>query len=281
MAPELYREYSRNEGIVLFGPARRAKELCGGQVVILPRAALCFATVGKSKRAAWRFADADHLVWTPPEGRAGKPIEYPRELERREPRWKSGLQLFIRRTAGTDRFTYLGRMFGVSRSYAGRPGRWVDSRYWLEHRVPRDLFLGSGGPTWTLSARMPGMLRKRVTVKSLTDVEQVLQKMAKKKFGTLALTFGPSGDMLSVGLKGRLAFANFIPTDPDDTPKEECRPYLIARSSGPPRQGRPVSFGDTELPRRWCITVPEMTKVVKHYYRTRELAKSVIWEEDR
>jgi|SRR5579872_3972709 len=138
--------------------------------------------------------------------------------------------------------------------------------------------------SWLLTLDATGSVPKReLKIDSLNQLNMGLQKLANSKEGSATLCgSGKTGDFLVLGVEGDLAFSQFIPMDPVDTPPEKCRPYqwALASESHDDEPDLEFSLGGTptDVTRRRCITVEKMMEIAKHYFETQELLKGVTWE---
>ncbi len=136
--PDLYRRYTREEALALFGTAGSVRSLCDGQWVILPDRVLCFTAIGTppgpshfqtASRFCWAadkpyrvvFGEGEEMPFEPPPG-LGRWDEFlPREArvsrERQLP-----IHLFAR-NINDDHHVYIGRL-SPSHSWRGpSPGQ--------------------------------------------------------------------------------------------------------------------------------------------------------------
>ncbi|MCX5663032.1 MAG: hypothetical protein NTW19_25395 [Planctomycetota bacterium] len=144
--PYNYKNYTRHEAVSLFGRSTDARHLCGDEWVILPKAILCFATIGFRPKASYfrastKFvwvATKDHRVADDPDGMAS----CPQEVQTGNAGARS-MHLFVRR-GSADSFQYLGKLGPSYVMQAAGRDNFGEAEFDLSPALPSSVWSGLG-----------------------------------------------------------------------------------------------------------------------------------------
>jgi hypothetical protein len=188
--PELYKEYSWEEAVGLFGANQDARILCDGEWVFFPDAALCLTTLGDPPNSS-HFKAGSRFYWafhTPP---------IPKEVIAGGSRHPD-IHLFVR-SASQKNYFYVGRLGpSHSQSYPWS-GEYVAADYDLRPTLPSQIWMKLGGfdPGSLDHDRIDAVLR-RLNEKTTTEHRlKILREVAEYWNGPVGPDDGISEEQLA------------------------------------------------------------------------------------
>jgi hypothetical protein len=149
--PELYRWYTADEAVSLFGPRDAAQSFCNGQWLVFPRTLVCLADIDETNTArettTSHFRKAAEFCWMADQsyrGSDGKPSYFVPEQAISGHQIKPPIELFVR-PVGAGKYLYAGQLArSHTQSFPAREGP-ASASFHLKQTLPSSVLVELGG----------------------------------------------------------------------------------------------------------------------------------------